>query len=134
MAPKVDLSDPAVKKLLDQFASISFTGQKANETLRNAKTSDALSSLITALDLGSKNLDSKQGILVTVAASSPPATLDLEKRKYIVERIVDGSLTTNERVSVACKYIANVDNVASVNKAEFDEACGVGKYAEQRFS
>lgn len=127
MAPKADTSDPRVQRLLEQFASISFTGQKAAETLRNAKTSDALSALIQRLDLGSKGLDAKQGTLVTVAASSPPATLDVDRRAYVVQRILDGSLVSNDRVAVACKYMSDIKSVERVDKVSFDETCGVGE-------
>lgn len=124
MPPKVDTSDPEVARLLTQFESISFTGQKANETLRNAKTANNLSALIERCDLASKQLDAKQGSLVASVAASAPNDLSLEKRAYVVERVVDGSLPSNDRVTIACKFVAGQDKI---NKEQFDEACGVGE-------
>ncbi|PWN90706.1 glutaminyl-tRNA synthetase [Acaromyces ingoldii] len=123
MPPKVDTSDPEVARLLAQFESISFTGQKANETLRNAKTANNLSALIERCGLASKSLDAKQGSLVAAVAASAPNDLSLEKRAYVVERIVDGSLHSADRVTIACKFVAGHDNI---DKTQFDEACGVG--------
>lgn len=128
MAPKVDTSDPRIQKLLEQFATISFTGQKANETLRNAKTSETLSTLIEKNQLEGKGLDAKKGQLVVSAATVAPPSLDLEKRSYIVQRILDGSLDSADRINEAGKYLASVSDVNSVDKAAFDQACGVGEY------
>jgi hypothetical protein len=131
MAPKPDLSDPKVKELLERFASISFTGQKANETLRNAKTSDVLSTLIERKQLGGKGLDAKQGQLVVTVASAQPATLSVEAREYILDRVLDGSLDSADRINVAAKYLAGVADVREVDKAAFDKECGVGEYESQ---
>ncbi|MCO5585049.1 hypothetical protein L7F22_038981 [Adiantum nelumboides] len=128
MAPKVDTSDPRIQKLLEQFATISFTGQKANETLRNAKTSDTLSTLIEKNQLSSKGLDAKKGQLIVSAATVAPPSLDLEKRSYIVQRILDGSLDSADRINEAGKFLASVADVNSVDKPAFDKACGVGEY------
>lgn len=129
MAPKPDTSDPRVQKLLEQFASISFTGQKANETLRNTKTSDTLAALIEQLDLGDKKLDAKKGQLVVSAASAAPASLDLQRRAYIVRRIIDDSLDSADRVNVAAKFLASVPDAGDIDQKTFDEACGVGESA-----
>lgn len=128
MAPKVDTSDPRIQKLLEQFATISFTGQKANETLRNAKTSDTLSTLIEKNQLSNKGLDAKKGQLIVSAATVAPPTLDLEKRSYIVQRILDGSLDSADRINEAGKFLANVSDINNVEKAALDKACGVGEY------
>ena len=128
MAPKVDTSDPRIQKLLEQCATISFTGQKANETLRNAKTSDTLSTLIEKNQLSSKGLDAKKGQLIVSAATVAPPSLDLEKRSYIVQRILDGSLDSADRINEAGKFLASVADVNSVDKPAFDKACGVGEY------
>jgi hypothetical protein len=127
MPPKPDPSDPNVQKLLSQFASIGFVGQTANNTIRNPKKAEVLSQLIEKNHLGEKNLGSKGGALIVAAASDPPNDLSFENRNYVVERIVDGSLTTTDRVSEACKYMATVQNPAEVNKDSFDAACGVGE-------
>jgi len=127
MPPKVDTSDPEVKRLLEQFASISFTGQKANETLRNAKRAEVLSKLIEKSHLAEKKLDTKGGALIVAAASNAPNDLSFECRSYVIERIVDGSLTTTDRVSEACKYMGNVEDPTKVDKAAFDTSCGVGE-------
>jgi hypothetical protein len=127
MPPKPDTSDPNVKRLLDQFASISFTGQKANETIRNAKRSEVLSTLIERCQLADREVDSKGSALIVAAASNPPNELSLESRSYVIERIMDGSLTNTDRVSEACKYMATVQDPTKVDKAAFDAACGVGE-------
>lgn len=127
MALKVDSSDPDVKRLLDQFATISFTGQKATETVRNAKRAEVLSQLIEKNGLADKKLDVKSGALVVAAASNPPADLSVESRSYVVSRIIDGSLTSTDRVTEACKYMGGISDVDKIDKASFDEACGVGE-------
>lgn len=127
MAPKVDTSDPRIQSLLEQFASISFTGQKANETLRNTKTSETLSTLIEKNELSKKGLDAKQGQLIVSAATVAPSSLDLEKRSYIVQRVIDGSLDSADRINEAGKYLSSVSDLKNVNKEAFDQACGVGE-------
>lgn len=129
MAPKPDSLDADGQRFLDQFASISFTGQKAKETLRNASRAEVLAKLIEERQLGDKKLDVKGGALVVAAASSPPADLAFESRSYVVERIIDGSLDSTDRVAVACKYMADVPDASQIDKAGFDAACGVGECA-----
>ncbi|UZJ54985.1 hypothetical protein CBS101457_004305 [Exobasidium rhododendri] len=123
MPPKLDTSDPEVKRLLEQFASIGFAGQKAEETVRNAKKSEVLSRLIERNQLAEKKLDAA---LIVAAASNPPKDLSLEQRSYVVERIADGSLNNTDRVSEACKYVGSIEDPGKVDKSAFDAACGVG--------
>ena len=39
MPPKVDSSDPEVARMLELFATISLTGQRATDTVKNARLS-----------------------------------------------------------------------------------------------
>jgi hypothetical protein len=125
MPPKVDTSDPHIKRLSEQFASIGLIDPKAEETLRNAKKSEVLSTLIEKNEIAEKKLDTT---LVVAAASNPPKDLSIEQRSYVVERIADGSLNTTDRVSEACKYVHGVEDPAKIDKAGFDAACGVGEW------
>lgn len=134
MPPKVDTSDPRVQRLLEQFASISFTGQPANETVQNAKRSEVLSQLIEKNHLGDKKLDAKSGALIVAAASNPPASLTFDQRSYVVQRIVDGSLLSADRVKEGCKYMGGVSDVDKIDTADFDKACGVGELIKQATS
>jgi hypothetical protein len=127
MPPKADASDPKVQRLLEQFATISFTGQKANEAVRNIKKAEVLSQLIEKNNLADRKLDTKGGALIVGASSNPPNDLAFESRDYVVQRILDGSLTTTDRVAEACKYMAGVQDATAVDKASFDQACGVGE-------
>lgn len=127
MPPKLDTSDPKVQRLLEQFASISFTGQPANETVQNGKRSEILSQLIERNQLGDKRLDAKGGALIVAAASNPPNSLSFDQRNYVVQRIVDGSLLSVDRVKEGCKYVAGVSDIDKIDKADFDKACGVGE-------
>lgn len=130
MPPKADTSDPNVQRLLEQFATISFTGQKANEAVRNIKKAEVLSLLIEKNSLGDKKLDTKGGALIVAASSNPPNDLAFDSRDYVVQRIIDGSLSTTDRVAEACKYMARVQDPSVIDKASFDQACGVGEWTE----
>lgn len=130
MPPKIDKSDPKIHDLLERFATISLTGQKAEAVLQNVKKAEVLSQMIEKNDLSSKNLDAKGATLVVAASSSPPNDLTLESRDYVVKRIIDGSLTTTDRVTEACKYMVGVEDASKVDKASFDQACGVGECLE----
>lgn len=122
MAPKLDTSDPQVARLLELFATISLTGQRAADTIKNPKYARALEHTITALHLDTASLDAKTGSAVVVAASSG-AELPDAKLDYIVKRIVNHDLKSTDQINTACKYAAGVD---VIDDAAFDAACGVG--------
>lgn len=108
--------------LLALFATISLTGQKAKDTLKNSKYARALEQVITALHLDKAALEAKTGALVVVAASSG-AELSDAQRTYLVERVVRGDLATSDQVQTGAQYLATHDHV---DDAAFDSACGVG--------
>ncbi|KAE8219666.1 hypothetical protein CF319_g6681 [Tilletia indica] len=133
MAPaKVDTSDPAVASLLDLFASsLSLTGPKAIDIVRQPKQATALEEAIKTHNLNtlSTPLDAKTGALVVSAVTSSGGSgLNEEKRKYVVQRVLDGSLRTTDQVTAALKYLDNKSESvpSSADQAGFDAACGVG--------
>lgn len=122
MPPKVDLNDPAIKELLDTFATVSITGSKATETLKNRKQADAIAALINRNALAHKNLDAKQGaFVVTIASSNIPD----DKKDYAVGRALSGALDTDDRVKAAVKYLGTLGD-QPVEEGTFDQECGVG--------
>jgi len=124
MAPKVDTSDPAVASLLDLFASsLSLTGPKALDIVKQPKQATALAGTIKALNLSA--LDAKRGALVVSAVTA--ASGSEGKRRYVVARVLDGSLRTNDQVTTALKYLEKVEGDGGpTDQADFDAACGVG--------
>ena len=122
MAPKLDTSDPQVARLVDLFATISLTGQRAADTIKNPKYAHALEQTITSLHLDQKQLDAKTGGSVVVAASSG-CDLPEAKLNYVVERVLRQDLKSTDQIQTACKYVTDVD---SIDDAAFDAACGVG--------
>ncbi|PWN53776.1 putative glutamine-tRNA ligase [Violaceomyces palustris] len=122
MAPKVDVNDPAVKSLLELFATISLTGPKALETVKNKKFSNAIADAIKSNGLSDKGLDTKSSALVVTAATSC-ADLEPTKRDYVIQRVLDGSLKTTDQINTASKYVANLPGQPEAN--EFDVECGV---------
>ena len=124
MAPKLDTSDPHVSRLLDLFARISLTGQRAADTIKNPKYARALEQVIVDLHLDEQALDAKTGSMVVVAASSG-CELPAEKLEYIVQRIVRKDLKTTDQIQTACQYVAP-DAVDLSDAAAFDAHCGVG--------
>lgn len=121
MAPKLDTSDPQVQRLVALFATISLTGQRAADTIKNPKYASALEHAITAHRLDEKGLDAKTSTLVVMAASNG-AELPHEKLDYVVQRILAKDLLSTDQVSTACKFLAD----HAVDDAQFDEHCGVG--------
>ncbi|WFD32096.1 glutamine--tRNA ligase [Malassezia sp. CBS 17886] len=121
MAPKLDPADPAVARLLALFESISLTGQRAQDTVKNPKYARSLERVITSLGLGDKGLDAKTSSMVVVAASHG-ADLPADKLDYVAARIVGGDLRTADQIHAACAFVAASD----VDKDAFDRACGVG--------
>ncbi|WFD07275.1 glutamine--tRNA ligase [Malassezia vespertilionis] len=123
MAPKLNVQDPEIARLLELFATISLTGQRAQDTVKNEKYARALEQTITSLHLDQANLDPKHSSFVVVAASSG-ADLPGEKRDYIVRRILSNDLKSTDQINTACKYIASED--MPLDAHAFDAACGVG--------
>ncbi|WFD00806.1 glutamine--tRNA ligase [Malassezia yamatoensis] len=122
MAPKLDVNDPQVKSLLELFAKISLTGQRAEDTVKNAKYARSLEQVIHALKLDEANLDAKTSSAVVVAASSG-ADLDATKREYVVKRVLNGDLKSSDQIQTAVKYVASH---STIDPTEFDQECGVG--------
>ena len=122
MAPKLDTNDPQVARLIELFATISLTGQRAADTIKNPKYARALEHTITALQLDRQGLDAKTGSAVVVAASSG-AELPEAKLDYIVQRVLKKDLVSTDQIQTACKYAASVD---AIDDATFDSQCGVG--------
>ena len=122
MAPKLDVNDPQVARLLELFSKISLTGQRAQDTVKNAKYAASLEQVITSLHLDEANLDAKTSSLVVVAASNG-CDLAEAKRAYVVQRIVKGDLKSTDQVTAALKFVGAHD---AIDDNEFDEACGVG--------
>lgn len=153
MAPKIDPKDPAVARLVDLFATISLTGQKAIDTIRNPNLCSSLENVIEKEGLSTKGLDAKGGTLV-VSAVTLGINLPEEKRSYVVRRILDGSLKTTDQVSGACSWMRMMSSIGpllisisllsasprtaackyieplsgEVDQSEFDRECGVGKW------
>ena len=123
MAPKLDTSDPHVARLVDLFATISLTGQRAADTIKNPKYARALEHAISAHGLDKKHLDAKTGSAVVVAASNG-ADLPDHKLDYIIERVVRKDLVSTDQIQTACEYAASVDTLD--DDAAFNEHCGVG--------
>lgn len=123
MAPKVDASDPQVARLLELFASISLTGQRAADTVKNPRYARALEHVITSQRLGEAQLDAKQSSFVVVAASSGCELPD-DKLEYVVRRIVARDLRSTDQINTACRYLAGVSG--AVDDQAFDKECGVG--------
>lgn len=122
MAPKLDVNDPQVARLLKLFATISLTGQRAQDTVKNAKYARSLEQVIHALRLDEANLDAKTSSAVVVAASSG-ADLAPAAREYVVKRVVKGDLKTTDQIQTAVQYVATHD---PIDDADFDTQCGVG--------
>lgn len=122
MPPKVDSSDPEVARMLELFATISLTGQRATDTVKNARYAHAVEHVISALDLGAQNLDAKTSSLVVVAASTG-ADLPRDRLEYIVRRVVKHDLKSADQINAATAYAASAPQI---NDAEFDAASGVG--------
>lgn len=122
MPPKVNASDPAVAQLLELFASISLTGQRAMDTVKNAKFATSLQDVIKSLDLGALHLDAKTGSLVVVAASNG-ADLPRDRLEYIVRRVTKHDLKSADQINAAIQYAAEAP---AMNDADFDAASGVG--------
>lgn len=122
MAPKLDTSDPNVARLVDLFATISLTGQRAADTIKNPKYARALEHVIKSRKLDELHLDPKDGSAVVVAASSG-ADLPDAKLEYVVDRVLKHDLKSSDQIQTACKYVASND---SMDDAAFDAACGVG--------
>lgn len=97
MAPAAPTPEETAK-FTESFARISLEGVKAKEALKNAKQARAIEDCITSLDLGP--LDQKT-LTLFLAACAPGIGADLpdEKRRYVVKRIIDGSLSSADRVS-----------------------------------
>lgn len=123
MAPKLDTSDPHVARLVDLFATISLTGQRAADTIKNPKYARALEHAISAHGLDKKHLDAKVGSAVVVAASNG-ADLPDHKLDYIIDRVVRKDLVSTDQIQTACAYAASVDTLD--DDAAFNEHCGVG--------
>ncbi|KAK0549615.1 Glutaminyl-tRNA synthetase [Tilletia horrida] len=126
MAPKVDTSDPAIAALLDLFSSsLNLTGPKALDLVKQPKQSAALADTIKALQLSS--VDAKRGaLIVTAVTSSGGAGITEEKRRYVVQRVLDESLKTTDQVTTALKYLEKSGTAEPKDKTDFDQACGVG--------
>lgn len=124
MPPKVDASDPENARLLNLFQSLNLTGNRALETLKNPKHTFALESVITDNGLAGRDLDPKASALIIIASTSKESSVK-KNRDYVVSRIVDGSLTSNDQITAAYKYLASVDG--EPDKQSFDTECGVGE-------
>lgn len=124
MPPKVDASDPENARLLNLFQSLNLTGNRALETLTNPKHTFALESVITDNGLAGRDLDPKASALIIIASTSKESSVK-KNRDYVVSRIVDGSLTSNDQITAAYKYLASVDG--EPDKQSFDTECGVGE-------
>lgn len=104
MAPKskIDLNDPEIKSLLDLFSKIELTGQKADDALKNPKQCQSLKEILTDPQLNLKEdgkRDSKVNTLIAVAATTlTNPEIGLDYRKYVVQRILDGSLISSDQV------------------------------------
>ena len=104
MAPKskIDLNDPEIKSLLDLFSTIELTGQKANDALKNPKQCQSLKEILTDPQLNLKEdgkRESKVNTLIAVAATTlTNPEIGLDYRKYVVQRILDGSLISSDQV------------------------------------
>lgn len=103
MAPKIDLQDPQVIQLLELFSSISLTGQKAQDALKNSTQSSCLQSILKDEELNleskGKQLDSKVNNLIVVASTTlTDPELQIGSRKYVVKRVIDESLKSSDQV------------------------------------
>lgn len=103
MAPKIDLQDPQVIQLLELFSSISLTGQKAQDALKNSTQSSCLQSILKDEELNleskGKQLDSKVNNLIVVASTTlTDPELQIGSRKYVVKRVMDESLKSSDQV------------------------------------
>lgn len=125
MPPKLDANDPAIKEVCDLFATISFTGAKAQETARKPAQAALISDAIRSHKLGEAGLDAKQGQLVVSAIVGGEA-LGEGRRSYLVERTKSGELDSDDRVKTAIKYLASLDPAAPIDDEAFNAACGVG--------
>ncbi|KDN48497.1 putative glutamine-tRNA ligase [Tilletiaria anomala UBC 951] len=128
MASKaVPLPKEEADELAQLFADrLSFTGAKAKDLLKKPPQAKLLAKLVAGFEIGSseaKKIDSKAATLVVTAATNPTA-IEYEKREYIVKRILDGSLKSNDQVNAACKFLEG--NNLSVEDSVFDHECGVG--------
>ncbi|KAK0521392.1 Glutaminyl-tRNA synthetase [Tilletia horrida] len=132
MAPKVNIADPAVAALLELFASsLALTGSKALDIVSQPKQATALSDTVRALNLNERSpaLDAKTGSLVVSAVTYPGGSgsaLTEEKRRYVVQRVLDGALKSTDQVTTALKYLEKEQGSEPADKADFDAACGVG--------
>lgn len=103
MAQKIDLQDPQVIQLLELFSSISLTGQKAQDALKNSTQSSCLQSILKDEELNleskGKQLDSKVNNLIVVASTTlTDPELQIGSRKYVVKRVMDESLKSSDQV------------------------------------
>ncbi|XP_017491019.1 PREDICTED: probable glutamine--tRNA ligase [Rhagoletis zephyria] len=113
------------QELLSQFQSLGMSEQKAKETLKNANVTKNLQLALT--EVKDAPLGDGVGMLLYHVATKmkPQVAHELPLlARYIVERKLDSTL----RVDAAIEYILkNVQKKgASLNKQEFEEACGVG--------
>ncbi|WVR07196.1 glutamine-tRNA ligase [Kwoniella sp. DSM 27419] len=125
MPPKFDPSAPENATLIALFENLGLANKLATELVRQPKTGSAFKALIDEYDLADKRFDEKQAAAL-VKLSSGGAKLGPAEKGYIVQRIVDGSLKTQDQVTAAIKFVEGNPAGTPVNQEEFDKSCGVG--------
>jgi len=128
------LSKEEEQELSQLYASsLNLASSKSKDLLKKPAQAHLLADIIRSHGLGSQEagpssaggkFDGKVGTLLVTAVTSP-LKLDDEKRKYVVTRVLDGSLKSTDQVNAASKFLESKD--LPVDQAEFDEESGVGE-------
>ncbi|OCF36927.1 glutamine-tRNA ligase [Kwoniella heveanensis BCC8398] len=125
MPPKFDPSTPENAALIALFEGLGLANKSATELVRQPKSGVAFKTLIDEYNLSDKKFDEKQaGALVKLSASA--GKLGPAEKGYVVDKIVNGSLKTQDQVAAAVKLLEGNPPGTPINDEAFNKSCGVG--------
>ncbi|KAF9464374.1 tRNA synthetases class I, catalytic domain-containing protein [Collybia nuda] len=120
-------SDPTTDPLISLFTSIGLTTAKAVDAVKSTKNAAILKDIIeTHPTISQGGLDEKQANLVVslAGAISKSGGIELDERKYVIDKILSGQLKSVDQVTAAVKYIES--HKLPINDDDFDKSCGIG--------
>lgn len=138
---------PENEPLVNLFQSIGLTQSKALEAAKSAKPAAILKEIIDEKDIVAKGSDEKRaGLLVALSnALSKSPGISKPGKDYVLDKILNGDLKSVDQVNgkrpgaliqtnsltlfnllAAVKYVDT--NSIPIDDADFNKACGVGKY------
>jgi len=94
---------PETVALIDLFRSIGLTQANAAEAAKSPKSAVVLKELIELHGLPKRQLDERQGVLLSVLAGAG-SKLGTEERGYTVDAILDGRLKSVDQVNGECPF------------------------------